>query len=169
MTGTALRAPGAWALLLVSLFFGGAVAARQLDGWVARVFAFDRVFDREAWRAEKIATQHELIEERLARRLAVARSLSRGELPLEEAAARFRDLDRLPPEANWGELRRLHPDATEEEFRCVAVIEFTKRYLAEEDPALSRAVAERLDRELQRLRTRAAHVMLRTGGEPVLE
>src|SRR5262249_27338304 len=139
------------------------------DGWVTRALRLDLIFAQEVTRGETMEMQHGLIEARLARRQAIARALSRGEMTLERAAASFRELDRWTPEENWALLRRQHSDLTAEEFSCLTVIAFTKRYLAESDPALAQRVAEQLGRELDQVRSRTVHAGTPPGEGRVVE
>ncbi len=170
MTRSALsRAPGAWALLLVSLIFAGVFVVRHRDGWATRALRLDLLFAQEQSRAETMEMQHGLIEARLARREAIARALARGEMTLERAAAAFRELDRWTPEENWSMLRRTHSDLSAEEFSYLTVISFTKRYLAQSDPPLARRVAERLGREFDQVFSRSLHASLPGDGQRVVE
>src|SRR5262245_21573467 len=92
-----------------------------------------------------------------AKREAVADLLARRLTPLE-AAARFRDLNRQPPDLS-GCHRRLFPGETEEEIACRQVLTYVREELGRRSPGTAAEVA-RLEAAWQENRDRHGAIRL---------
>jgi hypothetical protein len=106
----------------------------------------------------------------------IVRDLALGRYSLLEAAALFRELDRVPPEATYP--ARPHPapalqlvSPTEDERYCAAVITYARNALLGSEPERAQALTERLVAEFWAERCGRGEVRLPevTTREPVRE
>jgi hypothetical protein len=104
--------------------------------------------DPEAARGRKLVEAWQGVKRRIAEKERLAREVAEGRLGLLEAAARFRDLDRQPPEFHWEAFRRTVPGASDEERHCREVIGFVRGLLLDQ-PGADAAVPYRLEAELR--------------------
>jgi hypothetical protein len=79
----------------------------------------------------------------------IVRDLARGRYSLFEAAALFRELDRVPPEVTYPAVSYPPPplelvSPTEDERYCVTVIAYARNSLEGSEPDRARALTERL-------------------------
>lgn len=110
-----------------------------------------RALEREDHsRQDKLDQDIRLAHQRNLERHRLVVALSRGRLPLLEAAARWRDPNRRAP-FFWEVFREAHAGASDEERHCRGMIEMASNLLAEEDPCRAQAVRAGLKQELDRL------------------
>jgi hypothetical protein len=130
--------------------FPAAVGDAGLD--LTEWFRCQRILDIEERRGEEITRLQGEAMQRHHAKNAVARELIAGRLTLAEATARFADLPGPPPHM-VELLRRCYGGVTAEESMCRHVIEWSCQILElEKQTEQSRALRDRLEKELQSLR-----------------
>jgi hypothetical protein len=134
-----------------------------LDGWsrvaqlagvspqaAARPFLRPAEERRAALDADLAAT-----EARRQRTKELAADVAEGRLELTEAAARLREMYRAVPDFPWQTVRRRFPGASDEECCCRLMMAEVEALLGP-DSERARAVAPRLEAQLQQLLARQA-------------
>ncbi|MFO0844183.1 MAG: hypothetical protein U0797_17570 [Gemmataceae bacterium] len=106
--------------------------------------------DREASRAHELDDSVRLAHRREQERHRLAVGVSRGRMPLPEAAARWMALHRQAP-LDLGKFRDAHAGTSDEERYCRGMIELVTDLLSDEDPCSAQAVRGQLERELDGL------------------
>jgi hypothetical protein len=99
-------------------------------------------------RYRELDDQTRQVTQRLSEKVTLAKALARGEGTLDEAAARFRELNG-PDRDGYRALTREFPSAGEEELAYRQVVMFV-RMAAEADRAVGATVLRRLDADLAR-------------------
>jgi hypothetical protein len=99
-------------------------------------------------RYRELDDQTRQIAQRLTEKLTLAKALARGEGTLDEAAARFRELNG-PDRDGYRALAREFPNAGEEELAYRQVVMFV-RMAAKDDCAVPATVLRRLEADLAR-------------------
>jgi hypothetical protein len=98
----------------------------------------------EARLNEELRTKSVALLARAFHKQAAADDVLAGRLTLLQAAARFRDLNRQPPEFHWELFRAQTPGMSDDERHCRAVIDLIRR-----DRTVESAAIARLEQELE--------------------
>ena len=137
--------------LLVALAFACHLAAKRVDYTPPRA-------DAEERNAGAVDEATSAIHGRVVARMEAAEAVVCGRLPLLQAAALFRSLDRASPHFRWEDFRLQTPGTTDDERHCREVIAMTAQVLHDK-PARAAAVQQKLEEELrQHLRRGPLHL-----------
>jgi hypothetical protein len=158
-TGTQLLA-GVGFLIVAAVLAG--VACNRLFGCPSSNRTVFTWFLEEAERADRLERegQVELTTRRIDAKHRVVLDVVAGRLSLLDAATRFRDLHRQPPDLHWGEYRRFFPGKNDDERHCRAVIAAVHVHLTSTTGDYAHPLVGRLEDELQSLLDREGLVVL---------
>jgi hypothetical protein len=143
------RPEGARALALALALAAGLFLLLWVAAHARRSLTGGAAARREAAFGAELAENIRKVYRRWEARHRLARAVSRGELPLLEAAGGCLALNRGDPPFDWDGFRRSYEGASDEERVCRYVIDEAAFELGLEDPCAGAALRAGLERELE--------------------